>query len=59
MPGLVIGWITAAGGAWNATIVAESVQIGPTTYQATGLGDYIKIRQQQRRIPRAGPAWAS
>jgi len=41
MPGLVIGWITAAGGAWNATIVAESVQVGPTTYQATGLGSYI------------------
>jgi NitT/TauT family transport system permease protein len=41
MPGLVIGWITAAGGAWNATIVAESVQVGPTTFEATGLGSYI------------------
>jgi NitT/TauT family transport system permease protein len=41
MPGLIIGWITAAGGAWNATIVAEYVQDGPKTYEATGLGDYI------------------
>ena len=35
------GWITAAGGAWNATIVSEFVQIGSTTYTATGLGAYI------------------
>jgi NitT/TauT family transport system permease protein len=41
MPGLVIGWITAAGGAWNTTIVAEYVSVGPKTYEATGLGDYI------------------
>jgi NitT/TauT family transport system permease protein len=41
LPGLVTGWITAAGGAWNATIVSEIVQIGSTTYKATGLGAYI------------------
>jgi len=41
LPGLVTGWITAAGGAWNATIVSEIVQIGSTTYSATGLGAYI------------------
>jgi NitT/TauT family transport system permease protein len=41
LPGLVTGWITAAGGAWNATIVSEIVQIGSTTYTATGLGAYI------------------
>ena len=28
LPGLVTGWITAAGGAWNATIVSEIVPIG-------------------------------
>jgi NitT/TauT family transport system permease protein len=47
LPGLVTGWITAAGGAWNATIVSEIVQIGATTYNATGLGAYI--RQGERR----------
>jgi NitT/TauT family transport system permease protein len=41
LPGLVTGWITAAGGAWNATIVSEIVPIGKTTYTATGLGAYI------------------
>jgi NitT/TauT family transport system permease protein len=41
LPGLVTGWITAAGGAWNATIVSEFVKIGSTTYLATGLGAYI------------------
>ncbi len=42
LPGLVTGWITAAGGAWNATIVAEyAVQEGSKLYNATGLGAYI------------------
>jgi NitT/TauT family transport system permease protein len=41
LPGLVTGWITAAGGAWNATIVSEIVSIGSNTYTATGLGAYI------------------
>jgi len=41
LPGLVTGWITAAGGGWNATIVSEIVQIGSNTYTATGLGAYI------------------
>jgi NitT/TauT family transport system permease protein len=41
LPGLVTGWITAAGGAWNATIVSEIVTVGKTTYTATGLGAYI------------------
>ena len=41
LPGLVTGWITAAGGAWNATIVAEAVTDGSKTYFATGLGAYI------------------
>ncbi|MEO6875606.1 MAG: ABC transporter permease subunit [Opitutaceae bacterium] len=40
-PGLVTGWITAAGGAWNATIVSEYVQVGNKLYQATGLGAFI------------------
>jgi NitT/TauT family transport system permease protein len=38
---LVTGWITAAGGAWNASIVAEYVQQRGQTYTAFGLGDLI------------------
>ena len=40
-PSLVTGWITAAGGAWNASIVAEYVQQRGQTYTAFGLGDLI------------------
>ncbi|TAM67537.1 MAG: ABC transporter permease subunit [Microbacteriaceae bacterium] len=37
----VTGGITAAGGAWNASIVAEVVSYHGTTLTATGLGAYI------------------
>jgi NitT/TauT family transport system permease protein len=37
----VTGGITAAGGAWNASIVAEVVQYHGTTLTAYGLGAYI------------------
>ncbi|HWF34857.1 MAG TPA: ABC transporter permease subunit [Solirubrobacteraceae bacterium] len=37
----VTGGITAAGGAWNASIVAEVVSYHHTTLTATGLGAYI------------------
>jgi len=40
-PGLVTGWVTAAGGAWNATIVSEYVHANGKLYQATGLGAFI------------------
>lgn len=40
-PYLVTGLITASGGTWNASIVAEMVQWGSTTLEATGLGAYI------------------
>ncbi len=40
-PALVTGWITSAGGAWNASIVAEYVQQGDKTYDAFGLGNLI------------------
>lgn len=41
-PSYVTGGITAAGGAWNASIVAEVVTYNGTTLTATGLGAYIK-----------------
>ena len=40
-PSFVTGAITASGGSWNASIVAEYVTWGDTTLQATGLGSYI------------------
>ncbi len=40
-PSLVTGLITASGGTWNASIVAEVVSWGDTTLTATGLGSYI------------------
>ena len=40
-PHLVTGLITAAGGAWNASIVAEYVHFGGRTLVAPGLGSLI------------------
>ncbi|MDE2120645.1 MAG: ABC transporter permease subunit [Betaproteobacteria bacterium] len=40
-PGFVTGAITASGGAWNASIVAEVVSWGDKTLVAHGLGAYI------------------
>jgi NitT/TauT family transport system permease protein len=38
LPFLVTGWVTAAGGAWNATIVAEYVTHRGEILRTTGLG---------------------
>ena len=40
-PYLVTGLVTAAGGAWNATIVSEYVQVQRQTFIAFGLGSTI------------------
>jgi NitT/TauT family transport system permease protein len=40
-PAYVTGAITAAGGAWNATIVAEYVRYNDHLYTASGLGAFI------------------
>jgi NitT/TauT family transport system permease protein len=40
-PYLVTGWVTAAGGAWNTSIVAEFVTQKGETLHAWGLGDFI------------------
>ena len=42
-PSLVTGGITAAGGAWNASIVAELVSWHQRTLAAQGLGAYITL----------------
>ncbi len=40
-PYLVTGWITAAGGSWNATIVTEYFVLNDRVLQTTGLGNAI------------------
>jgi NitT/TauT family transport system permease protein len=40
-PSVVTGAVTASGGCWNASIVAEYVSWGSVTLQAQGLGSYI------------------
>ena len=40
-PYLVTGWITAAGGAWNASIVAEHVSFHGATTTTVGLGAVV------------------
>lgn len=42
-PSLVTGWVTATGGAWNASIVAEYVHFGHRVLVATGLGSSITL----------------
>ena len=49
-PYLVTGWVTAAGGAWNASIVAEAVQFGGRTLTADGLGATISLATADGRF---------
>ncbi len=43
MPNLIIGLITATGGAWNASIVSEYVNFRGKIYEAKGIGSLINI----------------
>ena len=51
-PYFVTGIITAAGGAWNASIAAEVINWGAIKLQATGLGAYIVLNTNQSDFPR-------
>lgn len=51
-PFYITGAICAAGGAWNASIVAEWVSWGSTTLRATGLGEYIQASTNAGDFPR-------
>ncbi|HEY3781397.1 MAG TPA: ABC transporter permease subunit [Fimbriimonadaceae bacterium] len=51
-PAWVTGAITASGGAWNASIVAEVVTWGNKTLVAKGLGSYITQYSDPRDVPR-------
>ncbi len=51
-PAYVTGGITAAGGAWNASIVAEVVSYGSHHLVARGLGAYIAAAAAAGEFPR-------
>ena len=51
-PYYVTGAMAAAGGAWNASIVAEVVEWGNTKLVATGLGAYIAQYTATGNMPR-------
>ncbi|MCC3775298.1 ABC transporter permease subunit, partial [Streptomyces sp. UNOB3_S3] len=51
LPSCVTGGITASGGAWNASIVSETVTFGGTTLSATGLGAYISRATSEGDYP--------
>jgi NitT/TauT family transport system permease protein len=50
-PFLITGTISAAGGAWNASILAESVNWGLIQLHATGLGSFITQATRQGHFP--------
>jgi NitT/TauT family transport system permease protein len=51
-PTYLTGGITASGGAWNASVVAEIASWGSTTLAATGLGAYIAEQTASGDHPR-------
>ena len=49
-PYLVTGWVTAAGGAWNASIVAEYVSYKGSTLTTFGLGAAVSLAAEGARF---------
>ncbi|NLE29351.1 MAG: ABC transporter permease subunit [Phycisphaerae bacterium] len=49
-PSLITGWIVAAGGAWNASIVAEHVEFKGQTLVASGLGSMITTATMEKHF---------
>jgi NitT/TauT family transport system permease protein len=50
-PYLVTGWVTAAGGAWNASIVSEYVSFRGEVASTTGIGAAISRAAAQAEFP--------
>lgn len=50
-PYLITGWVTAAGGAWNASIVSEYVTFKGQVLTAWGLGAYISQAAEKANFP--------
>jgi NitT/TauT family transport system permease protein len=57
-PYLVTGWVTATGGAWNASIVAEYVTFNGEVRRATGLGAAISDAAEHADFSRLAAAVA-
>ncbi|MCB1827676.1 MAG: ABC transporter permease subunit [Coxiellaceae bacterium] len=51
-PYYVTGAITAVGGAWNVSIVAEMVSWGHNILIATGIGSYIQVATTSGNFPK-------
>ena len=51
-PYFVTGGITASGGSWNASLLAETATWGTTTLHAHGLGNYIQDATTKGDTPR-------
>ncbi len=50
-PFLVTGWVTATGGAWNASIVTEIVTAKHQTLRTFGLGSEVVLATDQGSMP--------
>src|SRR5438067_1291989 len=50
-PALVMGWVTAAGGAWNGSIVAEYIEAGGALRTTKGLGSLISEATADANFP--------
>ncbi len=50
-PFLITGMVTASGGAWNASIVAEYFRLNNQTLQTVGLGAQISAATEQGQFP--------
>jgi NitT/TauT family transport system permease protein len=57
-PQLVTGWVTAAGGAWNASIVSEYMTFKDDTLSAKGLGADISSAAAHAQFPMLAAAVA-
>jgi NitT/TauT family transport system permease protein len=51
LPALITGWVTAAGGAWNGSIVAEYIEAGGTLRITRGLGSLISEATAHANFP--------
>jgi NitT/TauT family transport system permease protein len=51
LPYLITGWVTAAGGAWNASIVAEYVTFHGQVLSTFGLGARISVAAERADFP--------
>src|SRR6202034_2918754 len=50
-PYLIPGFVTASGGAWNASIIAEYFRFKGLTYTVTGLGSVISSAADSGNFP--------